>query len=114
MTAASVQERAGAKLLFQRLTGACKKLRRIWLDGGYRHPSLMTWIAAHCRFCLQIVMCSDDQREFMVLPRRWVVEGTLAWLNHYRRLSKDYEGRTSSSEAFIYIAMPCIMLRRLA
>jgi putative transposase len=114
VTAASVPEREGAKLLFRRLTGACKKLRRIWLDGGYRGPSLLEWVADHCRFCLQIVMRADDQKGFAVLPRRWVVERTFAWFNHYRRLSKDYEVLTSSSEAWIYIAMTRIMLRRLA
>jgi len=63
---------------------------------------------------LQIVLRSDDQKGFAVLPRRWVVERTFAWLNHHRRLSKDYERLPSSSETFIYISMIRIMLRRLA
>lgn len=114
VTAASVPERAGAKLVFQRLTGACKKLRLVWLDGGYRGPSLLAWVTAHCRFRLKIVLRSDDKKGFLVLPRRWVVERTFAWLNHQRRLSKDYERLPASSEAFIYIAMIRLMLRRLA
>jgi len=114
VTVACVQERDGAKLLLQRLTGACKKLRRIWVDGGYRGPSLFNWVAQHCRFCLQVVLRSGDQTGFVVLPRRWVVERTFAWLNHQRRLSKDYERLTASSEALIYIAMIRLMLRRLA
>jgi putative transposase len=114
VTAACVQERDGAKLLLYRLTGACKKLRRIWVDGGYRGPSLFDWVAQHCRFCLQVVLRSDDQTGFVVLPRRWVVERTFAWLNHQRRLSKDYERLTSTSEAMIYIAMIRLMIRRLA
>lgn len=114
VTTACVQERDGAKLLFQRLTGACKKLRRIWVDGGYRGPTLRDWVAQHCRFCLTVVLRTDDQKRFVVLPRRWVVERTFAWLNHHRRLSKDYERLPATSEALIYIAMIRLMVRRLA
>lgn len=112
VTAASVQDRDGAKLLVSRLPGACKKLRLIWVDGGYR-GQLLDWVADRCRFRLQTVLRSDDQKGFVVLPRRWVVERTFAWLNHHRRLSKDYEGLTSSSEAMILIAMTRVMVRRL-
>ncbi len=113
VTAASVQDRDGAKLLFQRLGGACKKLRLVWVDGGYR-GQLRDWVVAHCHFRLQLVLRADDQKGFLVLPRRWVVERTFAWLNHHRRLSKDYEVLTASSEAMIYIAMIRLMVRRLA
>lgn len=112
-TAALVQDRDGAKLLTSRLPGAGKKLRLIWVDGGYR-GQLLDWMADRCRFRLQTVLRSDDQKGFAVLARRWVVERTFAWLNHHRRLSKDYEGRTSSSEAMILIAMARVMVRRLA
>ena len=114
VTTACVQERDGAKLLFQRLKGAGKKLRLIWVDGGYRGPLLLNWVAQHCRFCLQVVLRAENQKGFAVLPRRWVVERTFAWLNHQRRLSKNYEVLTTSSETMIYIAMIRIMARRLA
>jgi putative transposase len=114
VTPASVQERDGAIQLFQRLTGACKMLRRIWVDGGYRGPVLADWVAQHCRFVLQCVLRPADHKGFAVLPRRWVVERTFAWLNHHRRLSKDYEVLTHTSEAFVHIAMIRIMIRRLA
>jgi putative transposase len=113
VTAASVQDRDGAQLLLTRLGGACKKLRLIWVDGGYR-GQLLDWVAAECRFRLQVVLRSDNQKGFAVLPRRWVVERTLAWLNHHRRLNKDYERLPSTSETFVYIAMIRLMLRRLA
>ena len=113
VTAASVQDRDGAKLLFQRLGGACKKLRLVWVDGGYR-GQLLDWVLDHCHFRLQLVLRADDQKGFLVLPRRWVVERTFAWLTHHRRLSKDYERLVDTSETFIYIVMIRLMLRRLA
>jgi putative transposase len=113
VTAAAVQDRDGARLLLSQLDGACKKLRRIWVDGGYR-GQLLDWVADYCRFQLQVVLRSDDHKGFVVLPKRWVVERTLAWLNHHRRLNKDYERLASTSETFIYIAMIRLMLRRLA
>ena len=113
VTAAAVSDPAGARLLLRRLGGACKKRRRIWVDGTYR-GDLLEWVQQHFHFVLQPVLRSDDQKGFMVLPRRWVVERTLAWLTQARRLSKDYERLTASSEAIIYIAMTRLMLRRLA
>ena len=113
VTAASVSDPAGARLLFARLGGACKKLRKIWVDGTYR-GKLVDWVADHCQFLLQPVLRSDDVQGFVVLPRRWVVERTFAWLTQCRRLSKDYEVLPTSSEAMIYIAMTRLMLRRLA
>jgi putative transposase len=113
VTAASVQDRDGAKLVLRRLRGIGKKLRRIWVDGGYR-GQLLTWVAAHCRYQLTVVLRTDAQKGFVVLPRRWVVERTFAWLNHHRRLSKDYEGGTTTSESMIHLAMIRLMLRRLS
>ncbi len=114
MTKACLQDRDGAKLLFARLTGVGKKLRKIWVDGSYRGPRLLDWVANHCRFCLEFVLRPDGQKGFAVLPRRWVVERTFAWFSLHRRLTRDYEVLTTSSEAMIYIAMTRIMVRRLA
>ena len=113
VTAASVQDRDGARLLLQRLAGFCKKLRLIWVDGAYRGP-LVGWVAERFRFRLMPVLRPDGQKGFVVLARHWVVERTFAWLGHNRRLSKDYERLPASSEAFIYIAMTRIMVRQLA
>jgi putative transposase len=112
VTAASVSDPKGARMVFKRLAGAGKKLRLIWVDGTYR-GKLVNWVTDHCWFLLQPVLRSDDQKGFMVLPRRWVVERTFAWLSQCRRLSKDYEVLPSSSEAMIYIAMTRLMIRRL-
>src|SRR5947199_7903829 len=81
VTAASVQERDGARRLLACTGGGCKKLRRIWVDGGYRGPSLAAWVTTRFRFVLQVVLRSEEQRGFFVLPRRWVVERTFAWLS---------------------------------
>jgi putative transposase len=113
VTSAAVSDPAGARLLLRRLGGACKKLRRIWVDGTYR-GHLLEWVMLHCRFVLQPVLRCDGQKGFVVLPRRWVVERTFAWLTQCRRLGKDYEVLPSSSEAMIYIAMTRLMVRRLA
>jgi putative transposase len=113
VTAASLPDRDGARLLLLRLGGIGKKLRRIWVDGGYR-GHLLTWVATHFRCRLQVILRRDNLAGFAVLPRRWVVERTFAWLNHHRRLSKDYERLVNTSETFIYIVMIRLMLRRLA
>ena len=112
VTAASASDPAGARLLFARWGGHCKKLRLIWVDGTYR-GSLLEWIKDRIKAVLQPVLRSDNQKGFMLLPKRWVVERTFAWLGHSRRLSKDYEFLPESSEAMIYLTMTRIMLRRL-
>jgi len=113
ITIASVQDRDAAKSLFKNLDGSCKKLRLIWVDGGYR-GKLIDWVKSKFKFHLSPILRDKNQDGFVVLPRRWVVERTFAWLGHSRRLTKDYEGLASSSEAMIYIAMIRIMLKRLA
>ena len=113
VTAASVQDRDGARLLFKRLRGGCKKLRKVWVDGGYR-GELIDWAWEQLRLVLKPVLRPHERKGFVLLPRRWVVERTFAWLNLCRRLSKDYERQTSTSEALIYLTMTRLMLRRLA
>ncbi len=112
LTAAALSDPAGARLLVRRLGGAGKKLRRIWVDGTYR-GQLLDWVSPQYSVLLQPVLRSDNQQGFVVLPRRWIVERTFAWLTQCRRLSKDYEVLPSSSEAMIYIAMTRLMIRRL-
>lgn len=112
---AHVQDRDGATLLLQGLAHRFTRLRLIWADAAYR-GRLLDWVRAlRSRRRLRLVIVARDPatRGFAVLPRRWVVERTFAWLSFHRRLSKDYEVRTDNSQAFIYIAMIRLMLKRL-
>jgi putative transposase len=113
VTAASVQDRDGARLLLGNLPGGCKKLRKIWVDGGYA-GRLVDWVAGRFAFSLAVVLRPKEHKGFVLLPRRWVVERTFGWLNHSRRLSKSYERLTRTDESWVYIAMTRIMLNRSA
>jgi len=110
--AADVQDRDGAKLVLAKLRGRFPRPRLIWADGGYG-GQLIAWAREVGGWLLEIVKRPAEQRGFQVLPRRWVVERTFAWLGRCRRLSKDYEALPESSEAWIQIAMIHLMLRRL-
>lgn len=110
---ANIQDRDGAKLL---LSKALKYgwLRCIFADGGYA-GMLIKWVKQlFGKQGTRLEIVSKIGGGFHVLPKRWIVERTFAWLNHYRRLSKDYEVNTSHSEGFIYIALSRLMIRRLA
>ena len=112
---ASVQDRDGARLVLGKLESSHGWIRKLWADGGYR-GKLVDWVSnlqRHRRVDLEIVKRSDKAEVFEVLPRRWIVERTFAWLENSRRLSKDYETTTSSSQAMIHIAMTRLMLKRL-
>jgi putative transposase len=110
--AADIQDRDGAKLVLGKLLGQFWRLKLIWADGGYAGKLIeWTWELGH--WVLEIVKRSDDVRGFKVLPKRWIVERTFSWFGRYRRLSKDYETLTESSESMIYLAMIHLMVRRL-
>jgi putative transposase len=113
VTVASVQDRDGARWLLRRLPGCCKKLRKIWVDDGYS-GRLVAWVAERFKFCLAVVLRPKETRQFVLLPRRRVVERTFGWLNHSRRLSKSYERLTRTDETWIDIAMTSMLLNRLA
>jgi putative transposase len=108
-----IQDRDGAKLLLAALLPMLRlRLLQIWADGGYR-GALIDWCRQCFQITLEIVLPAPDQSGFQVLPRRWVVERTFAWLGNYRRLSKDYEECTCSSEGMIYLASIHTLLKRL-
>ena len=88
--AANIQDRDGARLVLAKLVGRFPRLQIIWADAAYA-GRLVTWAWATGGWLLQVVRRNPDSHQFEVLPRRWVVERTLAWLSRCRRLSKDYE-----------------------
>ncbi len=109
---ADVQDREGAKMLFLDIKEQMPRLQLIWADGGYR-GKLIEWVAVQCFWILQIVKRNDQLKVFKILPKRWIVERTFSWLNRNRRLSKDYERKIESGEAFLYLSMSILMLKRL-
>jgi len=112
VTPANVSETAGAKQVLQRLSGSAKKLRLLWCDNGYFNGAFEQAENQHLE--LRAVQRPAEQKGFAVLPRRWVVERTFAWLSRCRRLARDYETRPESSETLIQLAMSRLMILRLA
>ncbi len=110
--AADIRDRVGAMEVLERMAGRFTRLQLIWADGGYR-GQLIHWSKRTCGRVIQIVK-RNELNKFVVLPKRWIVERTFAWLGKYRRLSKDYETLPHSSEAMVYIAMINLMLHRIA
>ena len=111
ITAASVQDRDGAKLVFAEACGETR-LEKVWADGGYA-GQLVGFTAEEYGWDLEIVKRSDDVSGFKVLPHRWVVERTFGWLGRYRLFCRDHEATIASSRADIHLALSHMMLRRL-
>jgi putative transposase len=113
--AANEQDRTAARSVLAPLAHHFSRLRRVWADGAY-FGSLAIWLwqlRARRRVRLELVPRTQEHR-FSVLPKRWIIERTFAWLGRCRRFSKDYEYLTETSEAFVHVAMINLMLRRLA
>ena len=101
-------------LVISTLFGLYPFLRKLFADGGYQGPQFACAVATVVpQLSIEIVKRSDQAKGFVVLPRRWVVERTLAWLNRCRRLAKDFENLTRMAVAFIRMASIRLMLRRL-
>lgn len=112
---ADIQDRDGAKLLLESVKASFWRLRLIWADGAYA-GALLDWVATlrkRCKLRLEIIKRKKGVKGFQVLHRRWIVERTFAWLGRHRRMSKDYEILTHTSETMIRIVMIGLMLRRL-
>jgi putative transposase len=109
---ANVSESAGAKLVLTKAKAAGRRLGKVWIDGGYQ-AGVVAWARDEFGYTLEVVARPAGSIGFAVLPRRWVVERSFAWIGRYRRLSKDYEALTATSEAMIWAAFGTTMLRRL-
>ena len=112
VSSASCTDRDGMKALLYFFNGKVKWPRKVFLDAAYCGEELREE-AAKYGIELEIVKRSDNQTGFKVQPKRWIVERTFAWFGKCRRLSKDYEGITTTSTAFMYLAMIRLMVRRL-
>jgi putative transposase len=110
--AANIPDRDGGEEVLLKMVGRFGRLKLIWADGGYA-GEFVAWARRSLGRVIQIVKKGSAGR-FVVLPKRWIVERTFAWLGRYRRLSKDYETLPDSSENMTYIAMINLMLHRLA
>ncbi len=111
--AANIQESDGAKLVLHQARDRFPRLRKIWVDQGYK-AHFVAWAQALREWVIEVVRRPAGTKGFQVLPRRWVVERTFAWLGRSRRLSKDYEGLPETGEAWLQVAMIHLMLKRLA
>lgn len=113
VTAAGIGDRVAAKLLLRRTAAAHHRLALVRAGG-----SCIGSLVGHCltalELVLEIVKRSGDRRGFVVLPKRWIVERTNAWLMRTRRLTRDYERGTTSAEAMVYWSMIGLMTRRLS
>jgi len=111
--AADVQDRDGARLVLDRRTRRrFPFIERIFADAGYQGPALAAAVAKTGTWILEIVKRNELHR-FVVLPKRWIVERTLAWISRNRRLARDFERYARTVAAFIRLAMIRLMLRRL-
>ena len=110
--AANIHDSKAAQDVISRLRGRFDRLSKIFADGGYR-GELIDNVKRIFGWIIDIVLRSDNDKGFVVLPKRWVVERTFSWFESYRRLSKDYEYHTETSETMIKLAMIRLMLNRL-
>jgi transposase len=112
--AANIQDRDGAPDVLNSIRARWPWLRHVFADGGYAGDKLQAALADKGRWTLDIIKRSDKAKGFEVLPRRWVVERTFAWLGRCRRLAKDWEKTIASATAFLLIAHIRLLTRRIA
>lgn len=110
VTAANVHDSVAAEQVFKRMAGRYPRLRRILADGGYAGERLAT--LAHAELGVEFeVVTRSDEANFRVIPKRWIVERSISWLMWSRRLCKDYEMNTESSEAWVFVASIAMMVK---
>jgi transposase len=111
---ADVQDRDGAGLVIAAIHDLFPWLRHLFADSVYNGPNLRDALAKFGQWTVEIVKRTADAAGFQLLPRRWVVERTFAWLNRNRRLAKDFEASIASAKAWVYIASVQLLVRRLS
>ena len=111
---ADIQDRDGAPLVLAEIIKRFPWLRHVFVDDGYAGDKLREALRRIGKWTVEIVKRSDTAKGFVVLPRRWVVERTLAWLNRNRRLAKDFEQTIASATAWPFIASIQLSARRIA
>ena len=111
--AADVQDRDGGVLLMATLFGLHPFLLKLYADSGYQGPKFKAGLARVCRQVNVEIVKRSDAAKFVVLPKRWIVERTIAWLNRCRRLAKDWERMNCNALAFLQWASVRLMVRRL-
>ena len=116
ITPANLKEPDGERDLLERLNGQFPRLEHLWVDQGFRFWEFSCWVLGALRWTTEITGKSVARPgdDFAVIPRRWVVERTFAWVTRCRRLSRDVERLSKSVESLIYACMTRLMLRRLA
>jgi len=110
---ADIQDRDGAPLVLAAARHLYPWLRHVFADGGYSGAKLETALAKIGRWTIEIVKRADLAAGFVVLPRRWVVERTFAWLNRNRRLAKDFEATLETALSWLFLASVKLLMRRL-
>jgi len=110
VTAADVQDRDGGRIVLEQFRRHVKFPKIIWADQAY--AALVGWAMVQWLWLVELVRRPKGQ--FEIQPKRWIVERTFGWLNRSRRLSKSYERTPESDQAFVYIAMIHLMVKRLA
>ena len=111
---ADIQDRDGGALVMATLFGLYPFLLKLYADGGYQGPVFQNAVkAVLAQVNVEIVKRSDQAKGFVVLPKRWVVERTFAWLNRCRRLAKDWECHNRKARAYVLLASIRLMSRRL-
>lgn len=111
---ANIQDRDGAPLLLASVRDGFPWLRHVFADSAYAGDKLKGALAGLGNWTIEVIKRPDAAKGFVLLPRRWVVERTLAWLNRNRRLAKDFEATVESAMTWLYIASVKLMSRRLA
>ena len=107
-----LSEAEGAKVLFRRVKDGLKRWKVVWVDGGFEHR-IEEWVTENCPFHIEVIKRSEGAKGWELLPKRWVVERTFAWLGRWRGLAREHDYLPETTETNILLAMTHLMLRRL-